>query len=204
MAAIGLHRRPPPAAVRAIALMVVALVLLSIGLAGSAHASFAAGALAAALALLVAGAVLLAALARGAVRPLALGLAGGLLYGAADMSLKAVTGLSGLSAIAGSPWLYAGLACTIAAFFAFQRGLQSARPVAVIALMTAATNVSSIAGAFVVFGDPLGSTPLLAATHALAFVLVIVAAWRLAPAQAGLSQPTPREHSGRIQAICRR
>jgi hypothetical protein len=52
--------------------------------------------------------------------------------------------------------------------------------------MTAATNVSSIAGAFVVFGDPLGSTPLLATTHALAFVLVIVAAWRLAPAQAQL------------------
>ena len=88
-----------------------------------------------------------------------------------------------------SPWLYAALACTAGAFFAFQRGLQSARPVAVIALMTAATNVSSIAGAFVVFGDPLGSTPLLAALHALAFVLVFIAAWRLAPAQAGLAIP---------------
>jgi len=153
---------------------------------GSAHATFAPGALAAALALLVAGAGVLAGCATGSGRPLALGVAGGLLYGAADMSLKAVTGLSGLAAVARSPWLYAGLACTIAAFFAFQRGLQSARPVAVIALMTAATNVSSIAGAFVVYGDPLGSTPLLAATHTLAFVLVIVAAWRLAPAQAQL------------------
>jgi hypothetical protein len=53
-------------------------------------------------------------------------------------------------------------------------------------LMTAATNVSSIAGAFVVFGDPLGRTPVLAAAHAVAFALVFVAAWRLAPAQAGL------------------
>ena len=52
--------------------------------------------------------------------------------------------------------------------------------------MTAATNVSSIVGAFVVFGDALGRTPLLAGAHALAFVLVIVAAWRLAPAQAEL------------------
>ena len=186
MAAVGLRRRPAPGEVRAIALMVLALILLSIGLAGSPHASFAPGALAAALVLLVAGATALAGLAKGVRRPLALGLAGGLLYGAADMSLKAVTGLSGVAAVAHSPWLYAGLACTVAAFFAFQRGLQSARPVAVIALMTAATNVSSIAGAFVVFGDPLGSTPLLAATHAVAFVLVIVAAWRLAPAQAQL------------------
>jgi hypothetical protein len=201
MAALGLHRRPAPGEVRAIALMVLALVLLSIGLAGSAHASFAPGALATALVLLVAAAAALAGVAKGVRRPLALGLAGGLLYGAADMSLKAVTGLSGFAAIAQSPWLYAGLACTIGAFFAFQRGLQSARPVAVIALMTAATNVSSIAGAFVVFGDPLGSTPLLAATHAVAFVLVIVAAWRLAPAQAGLSQGNPSKHSGVAQVV---
>jgi hypothetical protein len=90
-----------------------------------------------------------------------------------------------------SPWLYTGLACTVGAFFAFQRGLQCARPVAVIALMTAATNVSSILGAFVVFGDPLGRTPLLAATHAVAFALVLVAAWRLAPAQARLAEPEP-------------
>jgi len=186
MAAVGLRRRPAPGEVRAIALMVLALVLLSIGLAGSPHASFAPGALAAALVLLVAGAAVLAGVAKGVRRLLALGLAGGLLYGAADMSLKGVTGLSGAAAVAHSPWLYAGLACTIAAFFAFQRGLQSARPVAVIALMTAATNVSSITGAFVVYGDPLGSTPLLATVHSLAFVLVIVAAWRLAPAQAQL------------------
>jgi hypothetical protein len=52
--------------------------------------------------------------------------------------------------------------------------------------MTAATNVGSIAGAFVVFGDPLGRTPTLAAIHALAFALVLVAAWLLAPAQARL------------------
>jgi hypothetical protein len=188
MAAIGLRRRPAPGETQAVAVMVLALVLLSIGLAGGGrHASFAPLALGAALALLAGGAALLAALWSGEHRALALGVAGGLLYGAADMALKAVTGVHGLGAVVASPWLYAGLACTAGAFFAFQRGLQSARPVAVIALMTAATNVSSILGAFVVFGDPLGRTPLLAVTHALAFALVFVAAWRLAPAQAGLS-----------------
>jgi hypothetical protein len=131
----------------------------------------------------------LSLLRSGERRPLALGLAGGLFYGAADLALKAVTGLHGARAVLLSPWLLVALLCTAGAFFAFQRALQSDRPVAVIALMTAGTNVSSIAGAFLVFGDRLGTTPLLVALHALAFVLVIVAAWRLAPAQAQLSVP---------------
>src|SRR5256886_4234292 len=106
--------------------MVVALVLLSIGLAGGGrHASFTSGALAAWLGGLAAGAVFLAALAPGPRRPLALGLSGGLLYGAADLALKAVTGLHGARTIATSPWLVIGLACTVGAFFAFQRGLQA-------------------------------------------------------------------------------
>jgi hypothetical protein len=187
MAALGLRRRPARGETQAVALMVLALALLSIGLAGGGrHASFDRLALAAALAVLVCGAAVLAVLVDGERRPLALGAAGGLLYGAADMALKAVTGLHGVGAIVSSPWLYAALASTVGAFFAFQRGLQSSRPVAVIALMTAATNVSSIVGAFVVYGDALGRTPLLAGAHALAFGLVIFAAWRLAPAQAEL------------------
>jgi hypothetical protein len=192
MAAIGLRRRPAAGEAQAVGLMVLALVLLSVGLGGGGrHAAFADEALGGALALLAGGAGLLAALASGPHRSLALGAAGGLLYGAADMALKAVTGLHGADSILLSPWLFAGLACTVGAFFAFQRGLQADRPVAVIALMTAATNVSSIAGAFVVFGDPLGRTPVLAAAHAVAFALVFVAAWRLAPAQAGLAAPEP-------------
>jgi hypothetical protein len=189
MAAIGLRRRPAPGEAQAIGLMVLALILLSIGLGGAGrHAGFDGLVLGTWLTSLAVAASALAIGARGQHRPLALGLAGGLLYGAADLALKAVTGLHGASAIVTSPWLAAGLACTVGAFFGFQRGLQGDRPVAVIALMTAATNVSSIAGAFVVFGDPLGRTPLLAAAHVLAFALVVVAAWRLAPAQAGLVQ----------------
>jgi hypothetical protein len=182
MAASGLRRRLSRSETQAIAMMVVALLLLSIGLHGSGrHAQFSGAALGGWTAGLAAVATLLAVRARGAHRALALGLAGGLLYGAADLALKALTGASGAGAVLGSPWLPVAAVATAGAFFAFQRGLQSDRPLAIIALMTAATNVSSIAGAFVVFGDPLGRTPGLALAHALAFVLVIFGAWRLAP-----------------------
>jgi hypothetical protein len=193
MAAIGLHHRVRPDERRAAGLMVAALVLLAIGLHDTGrHATFAAPTLAGYLAALVAPAVALALLVRGSARPAMLGLAGGLLYGAADLTIKALTGIAsdhGIAAVAASPWLPVAIALTVGAFFAFQRGLQTGRPVTIIALMTAATNVGSIAGGFVVFGDHLGATPLLAAVHVLGFLLVGVAAWRLAPTQAALSAP---------------
>jgi hypothetical protein len=123
----------------------------------------------------------------GARRPHALGLAGGLLYGAADVAIKGLTGVAhahGIVAVVSSPWLPAAAAATAAAFFAFQRGLQIGTPVPVISLMTAATTAVSVAGGFVVFGDPLGTSPPLVALHIVAFALVAVAAAALAPAAA--------------------
>jgi hypothetical protein len=184
MAAIGLRRRLSRTELQAVGLMAAALVLLSVGLrAASAPPDFSAAGLACWLGALAVAAAILAARVHGARRPLALGVAGGLLYGAADLALKAVTAAGSPL----SPWLPVALALTAGAFFAFQRGLQSDRPLSVIALMTAATNVGSIAGAFVVLGDPLGRTPALAALHGLAFALVVAAAWRLAPVQARLA-----------------
>jgi hypothetical protein len=192
MAAVGLRRPLARGETAALALMAAGLALLSLGLSGEdGGRSFSAAGLAAWVVALAVGAAGLVARAPGPHRALALGLAGGLLYGAADLGLKAVTGLHGVAAIATSPWLFAALAASAGAFFAFQRGLQGTRPLAVIATMTAATNVSSILGAFVVFGDPLGRTPALAAAHALAFLLILAAAWRLAPAQARLAGLTP-------------
>jgi hypothetical protein len=133
---------------------------------------------------------------RGERRPMGLGVAGGLLYGAADIATKALTGVaerSGAAAVISSPWLLAATGATIAAFFAFQRGLQAPHPVVVIGLMTAATNVSTIVGGLVVFGDPLGATPALATLHVAAFVLVAAAAWRLVTAQTTLAT---RDHRG--------
>jgi hypothetical protein len=187
MAALCLRVRPSRADVQALGLMVLALVGLSVGIrTAGAHSRPDSLVLGAWIGAQVTAAVLLAAFVRGDRRTPALGVAGGLLYGAADLALKALTGTGVASA-----WLPVALLATAGAFFAFQRGLQGDRPLAVIALMTAATNATSIAGAFAAFGDPLGSTPPLEAVHALALALVVVAAWRLAPAQVRLVEPRP-------------
>jgi hypothetical protein len=167
-----------------VAIAVVSLALLCVGLGdpgvhGAVHTSAMTG-------FLVAAGLGAAALARAGPswRPHALGLAGGVLYGAADVAIKALTGEAhsgGLAAVLTSPWLPAAAVATIGAFFAFQRGLQSGRAVPVISLMTAATTAVSVLGGFVVFGDPLGRSPLLVAVHLLAFALVAVAAATLAP-----------------------
>jgi hypothetical protein len=186
MAALGLGHRLEAAERRAMALMVLALPLLTLGLGHPGRAAgFAPAALGGAVLALGALAALLAAGAGGVNRAPALGLAGGLLYGAADLAVKALTGLGGAAWT--SPWLLVAGGATAGAFFAFQRGLQTGRPVAVIALMTAGTNAGSVLGAFLVFGDPLGRTPPLAAAHLAAFGLVAVAAWWLAPSQARLA-----------------
>ena len=118
--------------------------------------------------------------------------AGGILYGAADVSIKALTGLAshhGLTAALTSPWLIATVVASIGAFFCFQRALQSGKPMPVIALMTAGNNIVSIIGGLAVFGDPLGHRPAIALAHVAAFVLIVVAAWLLAPAQAAATVP---------------
>jgi len=186
MAVAVLRVRLTRAELWAIGLMVCALSALTAGL--DAHGSagrFDAAQLGAYTGALALVAAVLAARVGGGLRAAALGVAGGLLYGAADLAIKALTG-AGAALI--SPWLAVAAVATIGAFFAFQRGLQIGRPLVVIALMTAATNVSSVAGGFLVFGDQLGRTAPLAALHLAAFCLVFVAAWLLAPVQAALQE----------------
>jgi hypothetical protein len=170
-----------------VAIAVAALVLLCVGLGNpGVHGHVSAGAMAAfsAVALTATGGLLLFARSW---RAQALGLAGGILYGMADVAIKAVTGVAHAHGVAGvirSPWVVVAALATAGAFFAFQRGLQSGRAVPVIVLMTTATTVVSIIGGFAVFGDPLGRTPGLVALHVTAFALVTVAAAALAPASA--------------------
>lgn len=184
-----LHHRLSAGEVLGIALMAVALLMLTLGRGHvGTHSSFRPWALAVYLLITCGlGAALLAIHAR---RAQALGLAGGVLYGAADVAIKALTGIAGRHGAAGvlaSPWLYAAIAASIGAFFCFQRGLQSGKALPVIALMTAGTNVVSIVGGLTVFGDPLGHRPVRIFVHVTAFVLVAVAAWLLAPAQAAVT-----------------
>ena len=134
--------------------------------------------------------------------------AGGILYGAADVSIKALTGLAshhGLTAALASPWLIATIVASIGAFFCFQRALQSGKPLPVIALMTAGNNIVSIIGGLVVFGDPLGHRPAMVLAHVAAFVLIVVAAWLLAPAQAAATVPGPADEnvSARSEVLAR-
>ena len=165
----------------AVGVMVAGLCLLTIGLHDPGRrAGFAPAALALYLAAACVLAGLLAAAPRRLARANALGLAGGAFYGAADVAIKALTGTGPLS-----PWLLAAAGATAAAFFCFQRGLQSGRAVPVIALMTGGTNLVSILGGLVVFGDPLGRTPAMALLHAAAFAAILAAAAALAPGAAG-------------------
>lgn len=178
-----------------VAIVVVSLGLLCIGLGNPGlHATVDAPAMVAFLAAAGLAASVLARV-RTASRPHALGLAGGTLYGAADVAIKALTGAAhsnGVVGVLASPWLPAAAIATAAAFFAFQRGLQTDRAVPVISLMTAATTAVSVFGGFVVFGDPLGRSAPLVVLHLVAFALVAVAAAILAPAASATDRAAAR------------
>lgn len=173
---------------RAIVLMAGALALLSLGLQRpGGHGAYASVALAAFLGADLLGGLLVAALVTGRGRPAALGLAAGMFYGATDTAIKALTEVVRAHGVLGvfiSPWFGLAVLGTCAGFFAFQRGLQTGRALAVIGLSTASSIVVSVAAGLVVFGDPLGRGPLLIGLHLTAFAFVVVASWMLAPLQA--------------------
>ena len=116
-----------------------------------------------------------------------LGAASGILFGVSDVAIKALTGMIGAHGVLGlaSPWLIVTVAASIVAFYASAKGLQDGQAIPVIAVTSTAANVSGIVGGFVVFGDPFPSGALGISFQALAFALVIVAAWFTpAPARA--------------------
>jgi hypothetical protein len=184
-----LRRTVPPGEARAVLLIAVALVLLSIDLGSpGSQREFDDVGLTAYLVALAAIALPMTALGlRDHAR--ALGATAGLLYGASDVATKAVTGVArdGLDRVVwsaeGVVLLAVVLGTTAVGFLVFQRGLQADRPVPVIALMAAGTNVVTIVGGVIVFGDPLGASPPVVALHVIAFALVGVAGWLLAPLQ---------------------
>jgi hypothetical protein len=115
------------------------------------------------------------------------GAAAGILFGVSDISIKALTGMIGAHGPLGlaSPWLVVTIIASVVAFFASAKGLQDGHAVPVIAVTSTAANMSAIVGGLVVFGDPLPSSPVGITIQALAFTLVLVAAWFTpAPARA--------------------
>jgi drug/metabolite transporter (DMT)-like permease len=116
-----------------------------------------------------------------------LGAASGILFGVSDVAIKALTGMIGAHGVVGlaSPWLLVTVAASIVAFYASAKSLQDGQAIPVIAVTSTAANVSGIVGGFVVFGDPFPSSIVGISFQALAFALVIVAAWFTpAPARA--------------------
>jgi hypothetical protein len=175
-----------PAESVAVAVMALGLAALALGVHEPRNGDALPGA---GLAVFLGGSAVVAAVVatRRAAVPLAL--AGGLLYGAADTAIKALTLVDshyGLVAAVTSAWLPAAVVFTAGAFFAFQRALQLGPPVTSIALMTAATYVVSIAAGLVVLSEPIGHG-LIGVMHLAAFVAVVGAACLLAPAQARMA-----------------
>ncbi|MGO9754813.1 MAG: hypothetical protein ACLP8S_02995 [Solirubrobacteraceae bacterium] len=132
--------------------------------------------------MIIAGALLIVAPRSGAGRHyngVLLGAAAGLLFGVSDVAIKAITGAVGAHGLLAvlSPWLPIALGASAVSFYASAKALQDGEAVPVIAITSAAANVSGIVGGIVVFGDPMPAHPLAIALQCLAFVLVIGAAW---------------------------
>jgi multidrug transporter EmrE-like cation transporter len=104
----------------------------------------------------------------------------GLLFGASDVAIKALSEMSPAEALL-SPWLILCLVCAVGAFLLGARSLQLGDAVPTIAITCLASNLSAILGGFVVFGDPLPSQPLALVANLVALGL-IVAATALVPA----------------------
>ena len=121
-----------------------------------------------------------------------LALSAGLLWGASDVSIKALSDhLDDDSVLV----LLHPLAFTIATLSLIglavsARSLQVGKAVPVIAVTSAAANVCTIASGPIVFGEPLPDDPAALALRIAAFALVIVAA-ALTPAPVQLAEPEP-------------
>ena len=102
----------------------------------------------------------------------------GLIWGASDVSIKALSDHTGDGALAVmthplAPWiaLLSAIGLVVSA-----KSLQDGKAVPVIAVTSAAANVCTIASGPIVFGEPMPDDPLGLAVRLLAFALVIGAA----------------------------
>jgi hypothetical protein len=155
---------------------------LSVPSSHGAHASFSPTAMIAfELVLCVAGALLIAGPRAGAParhHGTMLGAASGIIFGASDISIKALTGIVGAHGVLGlaSPWLVVTLLASVVAFFASAKSFQDGDAVPVIAITTAAANVSSIAGGILVFGDPMPGGAFGIVAQSLGILAIVLAA----------------------------
>jgi hypothetical protein len=129
--------------------------------------------------------LLLAGLARG--RALVLAVAAGLLWAASDTSIKALSshlGHLGFGVLI-HPLAFVILAASLLGLVVSAQSLQLGDAVPVIALTSAAANLTTIAAGPITFGEPLPAGRLALAVRLVAFVLVIAAAALTPPPAAG-------------------
>jgi hypothetical protein len=111
-------------------------------------------------------------------RPSYLAVSAGLLWAASDTSIKALSshlGQLGFGVLI-HPLAFVILAASLVGLLISARSLQLGDAVPMIALTSAAANLTTIAAGPIVFGEPLPSSHLGLVVRLLAFVLVIAAA----------------------------
>jgi hypothetical protein len=149
------------------------------GTADSAHASWDAPVVAMYVGgLAAAGAIAWAAAGPGAAGAPLLALGAGLLWGASDVSIKALSGELGELGllVLVHPLALLILLLSLVGLLVSAGSLQRGKAVPVIAVTSAAANITTIAAGPIVFGEPLPDDPLGLTLRLLAFLLVIVAA----------------------------
>jgi multidrug transporter EmrE-like cation transporter len=140
----------------------------------------------------VAGTVALVAGRDGGRDGVPLALSAGLLWGASDVSIKALSDFTdrGLGVL-WHPLALVILSLSLYGLLVSARSLQVGQAVAVIAVTSAAANVVTIAAGPTVFGEPLPDDPLGVVVRMLAFVLVIGAAALTPPPVRTADDPRP-------------
>jgi hypothetical protein len=161
-----------------VALTALGLAFLAATLDGdgaSAHSHYAPASLALFLAVVGAAGLALALVHR---RPAALALSAGLLWATSDTSIKALSSHLGNLGIgvAIHPLALVILVASLVGLLISARSLQIGGAVAMIALTSAAANLTTIAAGPIVFGEPMPSGEMGMAIRILAFGLVIAAA----------------------------
>jgi hypothetical protein len=160
-----------------VAFTATGLAFLAATLAGgakNAHSNYQPGTLAIYIgALALSGLVLAAGWRRGTV----LAVAAGLLWAASDTSIKALSSHLGRlgAGVLVHPLALVILVASLVGLLVSARSLQLGDAVPVIALTSAAANLTTIAAGPIVFGEPLPAGNLALGVRVLAFALVIVA-----------------------------
>ncbi len=160
------------------------------GVGGSAHSRYVPSTLAIYLALVGAAGLALALRPR---RAAWLAVSAGLLWATSDTSIKALSShLHTLGfAVLVHPLAFVILVASLIGLLISARSLQLGEAVPMIALTSAAANLTTIAAGPIVFGEPLPSSRLGLAIRLLAFAFVIAAA-ALTPPPAAVAEPGAR------------